>query len=98
MARTFSRREFYDLVWSKPITHLAKEFSLSDVAVHKICRKHEVPTPPLGWWAKRTAGKPVTQTSLPKASSGVSDKIVIAAPELRGETPAVATNTCKRRW
>lgn len=65
MARTFSRREFYDLVWSKPITRLAKEFSLSDVAVHKICRKHEVPTSPLGWWAKKTAGKPVTQTRCP---------------------------------
>ena len=38
MARTYSRREFYDLVWSKPITHGAKDFALSDVAIHNICR------------------------------------------------------------
>jgi len=39
---------------------------------------------------KKAAGKPVTQTPLRKAPSGVSDKIVIAAPELRGETAIVA--------
>lgn len=43
MPRTFSREEFYDLVWSKPITHLAKEFVLSDVAIHKVCKKHDIP-------------------------------------------------------
>lgn len=90
MARTYSRAEFHELVWSKPITHLAKEFALSDVAIHKICRKHEVPTPPLGWWAKKAAGKPVSQTPLPGKSSGISDVITIASPELRGETTVVA--------
>ena len=39
MSLSFSRREFYDLVWSKPMIHLAKEFGVSDVALHKICRK-----------------------------------------------------------
>lgn len=29
------REEFYDLAWSKPMTQLAKEFALSDVALHK---------------------------------------------------------------
>lgn len=90
MAQPYSRAEFYEVVWSKPITHLAKEFALSDVAVHKICRKHEVPTPPLGWWAKKAAGKPVDRTPLPKTSKCVSDTITIAAPDLRGETAAVA--------
>jgi len=40
--RTFSRREFYDLVWSKPITELAKEFGLSGVTLHKTCKKHHL--------------------------------------------------------
>lgn len=35
MSRVFTRQEFYDLVWSKPTTHLAEEFALSDVALHK---------------------------------------------------------------
>lgn len=65
MARTFTRSEFHALVWSKPMTHLAKEFGLSDVALHKISRKHDIPTPPAGWWARQAAGKPVSITPLP---------------------------------
>jgi hypothetical protein len=64
VAQQLSRTEFYDLVWSKPLTHLAKELGVSDVALHKVCKKHEIPNPPLGWWAKKAAGKPVKQTPL----------------------------------
>lgn len=64
MAREYSRAEFHELVWSKPMTHLAKDFGLSDVALHKICRKHGVPTPPAGWWAKKAVGKAVAITQL----------------------------------
>jgi hypothetical protein len=90
MSRVFSREEFYELVWSTPMTHLAKEFAMSDVALHKICRKHDIPNPPLGWWAKRAAGKTVDRTRLPKARDGASDRIVIAGGELRTEPDAVA--------
>lgn len=74
MARVFTREQFYELVWSKPMTHLAKEFAISDVALHKICKKHGIPNPPLGWWAKKAAGKKVKQTPLPEAKPGTSDK------------------------
>jgi len=30
---TISRQELYDLVWSKPVVKIAKEFGISDVAV-----------------------------------------------------------------
>lgn len=90
MARVFKREEFYELVWSKPLTHLAKEFAISDVALHKICRKHDIPNPPLGWWAKKAAGKKVKQTPLPKAKAGVSDRITIANADLSREAVALA--------
>lgn len=90
MARQFTRSEFYELVWSKPMTRLAKEFGLSDVALHKICRKHDVPNPPLGWWAKHAAGQNVKRTPLPKLKSGISDTINIAGGELRNEPDSVA--------
>jgi hypothetical protein len=41
--RVFTRGQFYELAWSRPMTELAGEFGLSDVALHKICRKHDVP-------------------------------------------------------
>ena len=91
MSRVFTRQEFHALVWSKPMTHLAKEFALSDVALHKICRKHDIPNPPLGWWAKKAAGKAVKQTPLPKAKAGISDRITIAAGEMRPEPDLIAT-------
>ncbi|KFG90030.1 hypothetical protein BV98_002203 [Sphingobium herbicidovorans NBRC 16415] len=90
MARTFTREEFYLLVWSKPLTHLAKEFALSDVALHKICKKHDIPHPPLGWWAKKAAGKAVTQTPLPPLTDKLLAQITIAAGELRAEPELIA--------
>jgi len=91
MSRVFTRQEFYELVWSKPMTHLAREFALSDVALHKICRKHDIPNPPLGWWAKKAAGKAVRQTPLPKAGAGTSDRITIAAGQPGSEPEVIAT-------
>jgi hypothetical protein len=89
MARIFTREEFYDLVWSKPLTRLAKEFAISDVALHKICKKHDIPNPPLGWWAKKAAGKSVTQTPLPKAKVAHLSKISIADGDLSREPTAI---------
>jgi hypothetical protein len=69
MAKRLTREELHALVWDKPVTRLAKEFGLSDVALHKICRKHNIPTPPLGYWAKKAHGKPVSHTPLPRDGS-----------------------------
>ncbi len=91
MSRVFSREEFYELVWSKPMTHLAKEFALSDVALHKICRKHNIPNPPLGWWAKKAAGQKVDQKPLPKPSEKTGNRVAIAGGELLSEPEAVTS-------
>lgn len=91
MMHTLTRKELYDIVWSKPMTHLAKEFALSDVALHKICKKHDVPSPPLGWWAKKAAGQRVKQTPFPRLKKGISDKITIYSGELRAEPELILT-------
>lgn len=90
MARQFTRSEFYELVWSKPMTHLAKDFGLSDVALHKICRKHDVPSPPVGWWAKHSAGHKVKRIPLPELKAGISNTISISGGEFRNEPDSVA--------
>jgi len=73
------------------MTHLAKEFAISDVALHKICRKHNIPNPPLGWWAKKAAGKKVTQTPLPAIESGSAGTITIASADLGREAQSLAS-------
>lgn len=89
MVKTYTRTEFHDLVWSKPMTHLAKEFGLSDVALHKICRKHDVPNPPAGWWAKHAAGHDVQRKPLPSLKKGISDTISIAGGEFHAQPDSI---------
>jgi hypothetical protein len=47
-------------LWSKPMTKVAADLGVSDVAAHKIFVKHRIPVPGRGYRAKRAAGKPVT--------------------------------------
>ena len=56
MSARLTRRDLYDLVWSKPRTTLAKEMGVSDVWIGKQCRALNVPAPPPGYWANRAAG------------------------------------------
>jgi hypothetical protein len=48
----FTRKQLYELVWSKPMTQLAKEFGLSDNGLRKICKKYDIPLPNMGHWQK----------------------------------------------
>jgi hypothetical protein len=70
-----TRREMYDLVWSKPMTKVASNFNISDVALKKICDKHRVPTPPRGYWAKKNAGQKVKQVRL-HATAYAHDELI----------------------
>jgi len=51
------REEFYQLVWSRPRTTIAKELGISDVRVGKLCRDMNVPAPPRGYWANRDGNR-----------------------------------------
>lgn len=55
--RSYTREELYELVWAEPVRVIAERIGMSDVALAKTCRKHGVPLPPRGHWAKVAAGK-----------------------------------------
>src|SRR5262245_58291587 len=74
---TLTRKELYDKVWSQPVHTLAKEYGISDVGLKKICRRRDIPTPGLGYWAKVAHGKAVRRTPLPPAKPEQSNVIVI---------------------
>jgi hypothetical protein len=63
---TLAREELYNLVWSEPVSKLAKRFGLSDQGLAKKCARHNIPRPPLGYWAKIQHGYKVSKTPLPK--------------------------------
>jgi hypothetical protein len=58
--RQIAREELYKLVWSEPITVLAKEFGMSDVGLAKVCKKLNVPKPYRGYWQLVEAGRKLT--------------------------------------
>ena len=74
MDKLIKREELYNLVWSKPITKIAKDYRVSDSAIIKICKKMEIPRPGLGYWTKVECGKKVEKTPLPKLSKKGVDR------------------------
>lgn len=78
------RTQLYQMVWEKPMTKLGTELGISDVGLAKACRRHGIPVPPRGHWAKLAAGKPSPQIPLPN-------------PDRDEEVSLTLTNPVKRR-
>jgi hypothetical protein len=64
--QTLTRKQLYDLVWSKPMTKLARDYGLSDIGLAKVCKKHDIPRPPPGYWAKKRVGQNPRKSALPR--------------------------------
>jgi hypothetical protein len=56
---SFTKKEFYDLVWATPLSRLSTTYDISDNGLRKICKKYAIPIPPNGYWQKRKHNKPV---------------------------------------
>ncbi len=61
----YDREKLYDEVWRTPMSHLAKQYGLSDQGLRKVCVKLQIPLPVRGHWAKVEAGKPPPTPTLP---------------------------------
>jgi len=59
-----SRKSLFEMVWSQPMTKLKAQFKISDVALTKICRRHEIPVPGRGFWARVAAGQRLIRPEL----------------------------------
>jgi hypothetical protein len=80
------RETLYAAVWERPLTKVAAEYGISDVALKKICRKMEVPTPWRGYWRRRELGYKTLQPRLPKLSAkGVA--VVAVQGQLQAPAP-----------
>lgn len=69
------RSELYDRIWSTPATKVAEELGISGSRVAAICKRHGVPTPPRGYWAKLAVGKAVPRTPLPQPEADYELKL-----------------------
>jgi hypothetical protein len=86
---TLARQELYEKVWTTPIQKLAKEFGLSDVGFAKLCRRHDIPVPGRGYWARIQFGQKPGRTPLPASKEPRLDIINIYANEPKGREDQV---------
>ena len=85
-----TRAELYEKVWTAPVRTIAKEFGMSDVGLAKICRKHDIPIPPLGYWRKTETGHKVVRPPLSPATNGLETLDISVRERLPLELAALA--------
>lgn len=54
-----TRQEVYELVWSAPMTAIARLLGISSGSLGKTCERRGIPTPERGYWQKVAAGHDV---------------------------------------
>ncbi len=74
------RSELYEQVWTTPMRKLAARHGLSDVGLAKTCERHQIPRPPVGYWAKKQVGKAPPRPALPNLHTPGLDVIEICIP------------------
>lgn len=77
------RTDLYHRVWKTPLRKLATEFGISDVGLAKACRRHAIPTPPMGHWTRIEHGKTSARPPLPPAPHG--DTVSLSLEQSRAQ-------------
>ena len=72
----FTREKLYELVWSEPLSRLARKYNLSDNGIRKRCKKMNIPLPKSGYWSKIQYGYKVTKPKLPANYDGEVETIL----------------------
>lgn len=85
-----TRAELYEKVWATPMRTLGQEFGMSDVGLAKVCRKHSIPVPPVGYWRRKETGYKVAQPLLPAAEDGREHLDIYIRERLRPEFEELA--------
>ena len=80
-ARIFTRSQFHDLIWSKPLRTVAREVGVSDVAVRKVALRAGLPLPPQGHWNRVAVGKRsgAEAGAAPARGFGATDTVYVGA-------------------
>jgi len=78
-----TRKELYDLIWSEPMTTVCKRFGITDNGLRKHCKSMNIPTPPIGYWARLQSGKDVEKIQLPNDYVGEKQDVNLQEVEHR---------------
>jgi hypothetical protein len=82
-----SRGELYRRIWETPLIRVAAEHGVTNFLLAALCQRHDIPTPPAGYWSKIAHGKPTNRPPLP----GDPDQLLIVSglqkPGFRASKP-----------
>jgi hypothetical protein len=90
MPTALSRDELFELVWSEPMTKVAPRLGLSDVGLGKVCKRYDIPRPPVGYWALKAVGRALARPPLPPTNDA-KQIITFHAEEKAQPVEAVAS-------
>lgn len=82
-----TREQLYEQVWTTSIFQLAKTYGISDVGLAKACKRHQIPRPPLGYWARKAVGKAPARPPLPTVTNPTLQTIAISPQSPRPPRP-----------
>ena len=86
--KKIKRSELHRMVWEEALSKLAPKLGLSDVGLRKICKRHNIPLPPQGYWARAPERRSPKRTPLPKPENDWDLEFIIppqATPEGQSE-------------
>ncbi|MBX9468070.1 MAG: hypothetical protein KL839_09535 [Rhizobium sp.] len=89
-----TREEIYQLVWSTPLNKLGSQFGVSGQTLANVCRRFDIPVPPVGYWQKLAFGKAVERPELPTETAD-GGFVVSLGPKL--PRPALAAKSAEVR-
>ena len=64
------REDLYAQIWREPMTRVAGRLEVSSNYLARVCEALNVPHPPRGYWARRSAGEKLEVPTLPPANPG----------------------------
>lgn len=93
-----SRQALYAMLWSRPLSSIAREIGISANGLAKICDRMLVPYPGRGYWAKVQSGHLQPQPPpLPAVSAGSPDIIAIGDTRAGSRRPRTRLAPAERR-
>lgn len=72
-----TRKDLYDLVWSKPVSKILEEYKISHTTFKNICKENDVPLPKNGYWQKLKYNKKVEITPLPESNKQYGEIVLV---------------------
>lgn len=90
---SITRQELYDLIWSAPISRLAKNYGILDYQLRKICNDFNIPVPQNGYWQKLKYNKPVSKIALPPDLNEDKKILLSANGQENGQTAQSASHS-----